>query len=103
MKFISYSGRWPNLCSGVLMLEIDGEEITFGIDYSKDWKEQLNSPTYNPRFWSSGGYLDDDYCAHEGEWLIDKAGIPERFRQYAAEIDYVFNENVPYGCCGGCA
>ena len=28
--------------------------------------------------------------------------IPEQFQKYATEIDYVFNENVDFGCCGGC-
>lgn len=54
VKFVSYTGRWPNLCSGVLTLEID----------------------------------------------VNK--IPEQFRKYATEINEVFNDNVPWGCCGGC-
>ena len=39
IKFISYTGKWPNLCSGVLTVEIDGKEYKFGhesTDY--DWK-----------------------------------------------------------------
>lgn len=30
VKFISYTGKWPNLCSGILTLEIDGKEVQFG-------------------------------------------------------------------------
>lgn len=30
VNFVSYTGSYPNLCSGVLTLEIDGKEITFG-------------------------------------------------------------------------
>ena len=37
-----------------------------------------------------------------GKWEIDADEIPEEFRKYAAEIDRVFNDNVPFGCCGGC-
>lgn len=29
MRFISYTGDYPNLCSGVLTLEIDGKEYNF--------------------------------------------------------------------------
>ncbi len=36
------------------------------------------------------------------EWQIDVDDLPEQFRKYATEIDRVFNENVEYGCCGGC-
>lgn len=97
VNFVSYTGSYPNLCSGVLTLEIDGKEITFGYGFnSKD------ESTYNP-FWSSGGGLMPNYeGVWQGEWQIDVERIPEQFRKYAAEIDQVFNDNVECGCCGGC-
>ena len=59
VNFVSYTGEWPNLCSGVLTLEIDGKEITFGYGFnSKD------ESTYSP-FWSSGGGLMPNY---DGAW-----------------------------------
>ena len=33
VKFISYTGEYPNLCSGVLTLEIDGKEYKFGHNF----------------------------------------------------------------------
>lgn len=33
VEFVSYSGKWPNLCSGELTLEIDGEEVAFGYGF----------------------------------------------------------------------
>lgn len=91
VKFISYTGRYPCLCSGILTLEIDGEEVQFGYD-------TLNNP-----FWVSGGGLNPDYeGTYQGEWKIDVDRIPEGYRKYASEIDRVFNENVEWGCCGGC-
>lgn len=100
VKFVSYDGKYPCLCSGKLILEIDGEQVTFG-DYCYSTKKG------NRRFWSSGGSCGfignyEDYYVNEGEWNIDVKDIPEQYRQYASEIDEVFNENVPYGCCGGC-
>lgn len=97
VKFVSYTGRWPNLCSGDLTLEIDGGEVTFGYGFqSKD------TPKYNP-FWSSGGGIMPHYeGTWKGAWQIDVERIPEQFRKYATEIDEVFNANVEYGCCGGC-
>ena len=32
VKFIDYTGRYPNLCSGVLTLEIDGKIYKFGYE-----------------------------------------------------------------------
>ena len=34
------------------------------------------------------------------EAQLDK--IPYMFYDVVEEIDTVFNENVPWGCCGGC-
>lgn len=41
VKFVSYTGKYPTLCSGNLTLLIDGENVEF--DGIKD------------RFWESGG------------------------------------------------
>jgi hypothetical protein len=90
VNFISYTGSYPCLCHGELTLEIDGTKHTFG--YGCEF----------PHFWSSGGYISDDYEVVEGEWEIDVERLPEQFWDVADEIDKVFNENVPYGCCGGC-
>ncbi len=88
VKFIDYTGRWPNLCSGTLTLEIEGEVVRFSY-------EQGN------RFWYSGGGCQGFNITRE-PWIIDRDDIPEKYRKYYYEIVHVFNENVEWGCCGGC-
>lgn len=96
VKFISYTGRWPNLCSGILTLEINGKTYKFG--YSQKY----------PKFWYSGGScgfkdrVNWESYINYGDWEIDVDDLPEELRKYASEIDRVFNENVEPGCCGGC-
>jgi hypothetical protein len=88
VKFVSYDGAFPNLCSGTLILNVDGKNITFP-DYCL----------------SSGGNVsfDDEMNEEvtEGEWSISKfpESFPFELRQEATDI---VNENVEYGCCGGC-
>lgn len=117
VKFISYDGENPNLCHGVLVLEIDGVQYKFGHHYqyghynteTKSYEfidEDPKNPNYNT-FWLSGGecYFENDYkdaVVKDGEWIINADEIDEKFRDLADEIDKVFNENVPWGCCGGC-
>lgn len=115
VKFISYTGDYPNLCSGVLTLEVDGVQYKFGHNYDNchlndksQWvftDEDSNKPNFE-KFWSSGGCVtrDEDwnFDVLQDEWIIDAEDLPEQFRSLAAEIDHVFNQNVPYGCCGGC-
>lgn len=98
VTFINYDGRYPNLCSGTLKLAVNGIEHIFSDTFYCNEDE-----THHKRFWSSGGGLDSDYCAYDGEWIIDYCAIPENMRAYADEIDILFNENVEHGCCGGCA
>ena len=85
VKFVSYTGRWPNLCTGVLTLEIDGEKITFGYGFHSEDK-----PKHYP-FWISGGGINPNY---EGTWKgawespKDYKGLMktiQRFVKYAAE------------------
>lgn len=93
VKFIEYTGSFPKLCRGNLLLEIDGVQVWFG--HTKECKYKA--------FWSSGGHIDSDRETYfSGEWVIDVEEIPEQYRKYAVEIDRAFNANVYYGCCGGC-
>lgn len=46
VEFIDYTGEYPNLCSGTLTLEIDGEVVRFGNGH-------------NVAFWDSGGGYRD--------------------------------------------
>ncbi len=99
VKFISYNGKYPCLCSGVLTLEIEGKEYKFGHDYNYSWKTDGNFDS----FWSSGGSNNySNSYVNKDEWIINEEQLPEQFKKYVKEIDEVFNENIPYGCCGGC-
>ena len=89
VKFISYTGKWPSLCVGVLTLKIDEEYVTFGPEHKK---------TMYSSFWHSGGY-ETGTCER---WIIDEEKIPEQYRKHVGEITYLFNKNVERGCCGGC-
>lgn len=67
-------------------MRIDGENVTF--------------PKYCMH---SGGCVtfDEDWQEHitEGMWSVD---VPEKFAARKDEIERIVNENVPWGCCGGC-
>ena len=103
VEFVSYTGKYPNLCSGVLTLNIDGSEVKFGWDYQRP-EECAN---YYTPFWRSGGswgfYNDCSESYTEiDEWVVYEEDLPEKFRKYVHEIEIVINENIPHGCCGGC-
>lgn len=108
VEFVSYTGKYPNLCRGVLTLKIDGEEVRFGHDYDDyDWKtDSFNDDNYDS-FWSSSGNcgFTNNYSnsyVYNGSWIIDVECLPNEYKEYALEIDEVFNIRVPHGCCGGC-
>ena len=98
VEFCSYTGKWPNLCSVVLTVKIDGEEVSFGSIYKDAQYEG---------FWSSGGscFFTNGYQNEhvtKGPWVIHKDLLPEKYVKYADELISVMNEHVRYGCCGGC-
>ena len=98
VKFISYTGKYPNLCSGILTLEIDGKKVQFGYKYPMDRHPELREP-----FWESGGSTNwHTNLVTTGEWKINADELPDEYKKYATEIDYIFNKNVKHGCCGGC-
>ena len=99
IRFISYTGAFPNLCSGVLTLEIDGTPVSFGHSYMKP------EPDYQA-FWHSGGCCtfggNGDEIVERAPWKIFKEDLPTQYQEYAEIITELFNKNVPHGCCGGC-
>lgn len=105
VEFVSYTGKYPNLCSGVLTLRIDGEEVRFGHDYYvfESWKTDGNYE----EFWATGGACgfyngwEDSYVDH-GEWQMVENNLPAKYKKYSEELINVFNDNVHWGCCGGC-
>lgn len=90
IEIVSYSGEYPNLCSGLLTVRMDGRIFTFGghplvSGGSVDWQtDELNKGawTFTPR--------KSDILA---------AGISD---EDIAKIERMVNENVQLGCCGGC-
>lgn len=103
VEFISYTGKYPNLCRGVLTLRIDGKEIKFGHDYNNyNFKTGKFEDNNYDSFWTSGGGITRSGQAYGNDWIIDCNDIPDEYKKYAAEIDDVFNSNVVSGCCGGC-
>lgn len=86
IRFISYDGKYPNLCRGTLVLEKDGKQY------------QLQ------RCLRSGGsvYLDEQYNATvtTGSWMV--VNLPKELEPFHDEIEQLVNDNVEHGCCGGC-
>ena len=85
---INYDGGFPNLCSGDLSVEINGELWRFpdyclhsggGVTFDENWSEEISL----------------------GNWIIDEwpEGFPEELREEVLER---INEEIPQGCCGGC-
>ena len=85
---ISYDGKWPNLCSGQLIVRIDKEKYVF------------------PRHClSSGGSasFDENWSEHvaSGPWSVRE--WPENFpEEYKEEVLQKINDKIDWGCCGGC-
>lgn len=88
LEFVSYDGRFPNLCSGILVLRLDGELITFKSyslcsggsgSFDKDWNEEVT----------------------DGSWYISE--FPKKFpKELQEQAVKLVNDNVPWGRCDGC-
>jgi len=90
IKFVSWSGKYPNLCSGTLKFRIRGKLYTLSGCFLLE----------------SGGTagFDEDWNAHvsQGPWSISSDKLPSELLPFQEEIEEMINENIPQGCCGGC-
>lgn len=100
IKFVSYDGAYPNLCSGTITLDVDGTTVELRhmlcSTGSVSW-EGVGEVTTGP--WHL--YRPDE----ENAEFYDYHVIPKDIRFTKNELDYIedlANENIPYGCCGGC-
>lgn len=82
VKFVSYSGQYPNRCSGVLVLEIDGERCETIELVPRSYMNTM-SEHVRPRNW-------------------EIRNLPEKYEKERREILKAINANIPRGCCGGC-
>lgn len=102
IEFVSYSGEYPCLCYGKLVVKIDGKETSFGSGFDLD--------ADYPSFWGSGGstgfvdQVDWEPVVTKGEWQLEacKKSYPEEIWKIMPDLLGVMNENVRHGCCGGC-
>ena len=85
---IKYNGESPNLCSGTLLVRVDGKKWEF--------------PAY---CLSSGGCVsfDDEWNEDvtEGPWDVTDwpVGFPDEIKQKVVDK---LNDEIEWGCCGGC-
>lgn len=94
VEFISYNGKYPNLCNGELRLRINGEDVLLNNE------KRFGYPISILISGGSTGFgADGEEYVERGEWDVK---VPEAYACYADQIRKVVNENVEYGCCGGC-
>lgn len=122
LEFISYDGEYPNLCSGLLLVNIDNIKHALCPYMDHFWNEKNRRTileddsiikVYGFGMISGGScpYNEEieDYEVESGEWNIDtdylkyengvRFVLSDRQKQ---ELKDCINESVEYGCCGGC-
>lgn len=90
IKFMSYDGEYPNLCSGELILLIDGKKVSLGECLSSGGRVSHNE--------------EYEYTVTSGDWGVSFDAV-QNLNLTDNEKDLIrdlVNENVPQGCCGGC-
>ena len=90
IKFVSYDGKYPSLCSGTLVLSVDGKDVSekYCLISGGDW------------------YINKtDEGVSKGDWKLDTIYSFKDMHFTDEEVKYIeklVNENVKKGCCGGC-
>lgn len=87
IKFVSYDGKWPNLCRGSLTLGVDGAEMTANcklVSGGKAGFDKHRRPHISSGAWEIL-FEDDFFTKEEQEHIV-----------------HLVNRNVKWGCCGGC-
>lgn len=126
IEFVSYEGKFPNLCEGLLVVRIDGRLYAFSPYYDSMYRsfwnrfnrtEALEDDSITKVFGfylKSGGRIDwgedgENPKIVKGKWIIDDKSMKlengVRFilsGEQKSELEKVINQNIEFGCCGGC-
>ena len=88
---IYYDGRYPCLCMGKLVVTIEGVPYDFG-----------NSALISGGYCGFDNNYEDSYTS-DGPWdLNDDYWPKDLLISYRTIILERINEEIPWGCCGGC-
>ena len=84
---IEYDGKYPNLCSGRLIVIIDNVKWEF--------------PEYCLSSGGSAVVCGEIEEVVDGEWDVERwpSNFPEDLKEITLEK---INSTIPWGCCGGC-
>lgn len=87
IEFVSYDGKYPNLCGGTLTLRVDGEifETWYCLESGGDWEVD--------------GFEEHVF---KGPWSLNRWKFDGFSSEELKEIERLVNKNVEWGCCGGC-
>lgn len=99
IEFVSYDGKYPNLCSGTLTLKIDSEDHTFRYCLSSGGRV-YHDGNWNWTVESGEWTFDPEYATIDnGESKLEDLNFTPNEIKW---INMIVNENVEHGCCGGC-
>ena len=88
---IQYNGKYPNLCSGKLIVTINGEP----------WEFPDHCMVSGGSVWFSNDYSEEH--VNSGPWSIDEDEWPEGFpEKWKSRVLEEINDTLEWGCCGGC-
>lgn len=88
IEFVYYDGKYPNLCHGNLILEIDGEI------------RELHDCLISGGSSYMDGYMDI-HCKR-AKWKVSNLPDDLSSQEVKECVENLVNENIPFGCCGGC-
>ena len=92
---VKYTGEYPSLCLGNLIVVIDGKEFDFGEGAIKSGGGICHDTEWN--MWAEQGNWKWSYKYDKDEKFPE--GFPIDMKD---EVLNKINEEIRHGCCGGC-
>ena len=101
VKFISYDGKYPNLCSGKLVLQIDDIIISDlslssggSVSFDSDWKENVESGSWRVNNFDNIPITKDDNNLQEEicDYFNKKKRLSEKNKRFSDGLNESDNQ-----------